>query len=70
MRLISTATTATDYNIIPNKSDTPYKGITISAGLGSSDVHAVMGSTFRLATSRASVYDLVQSAYNAVWGVY
>ena len=61
---------AVDYNIVPNGPGSPYKGITFSAGLGSNDIHASMGSTFRLMSSKASVYDLVDAIRRGLYGGY
>ena len=59
---------AVDYNIIPNGSQQPYGGITISSGIGSSDVHAVMGVTRQLLRSPISVYDIANALHNAIYG--
>ena len=61
---------AVDYNIIPHGNGTPYKGITISAGIGSSDLHASMGSTVRMGSSKVSVYDLAAAIYRGLHGGY
>ena len=58
---------AVDYNIVPNGSDNPYRGFTISSGIGSNDVHGVMGVTTRLFKSRISVYDIAAAVHNALY---
>lgn len=59
---------AVDYNLIPNGSNTPYRGITISNGFGSADVRGAIGVTTRLTRSPFSVYELAEILNNAFWG--
>ena len=61
---------AVDYNIIPNGNGTPYQGITISTGMGSTDLHASMGSTGRIGSSIVSVYDLADVICRGLYGGY
>ena len=59
---------AVDYNIVPNGTDKSYRGITISSGMGTNDLHGVMGTTSRLFKSRISVYDIANAMHNALFG--
>ena len=59
---------AVDYNIVPNGSGTPYKGITFSTGLGSTDGHASMGYTMPLFSSIISVFDVLYAMHNTIYG--
>ena len=60
---------AVDYNIIPNGTNQPYKGITISGGIGTFDLHGVMGITVPLFQCPISVFDVAEAANNAFWGI-
>ena len=59
---------AVDYNIVPNGSSTPYTGITLSTGIGSTDGHASMGYTIPLFSSKISVFDVLYAMHNTIYG--
>ena len=59
---------AVDFNIVPNGSESPYTGWSLSIGKGSTDGHCSMGYTIPLCSSKMSVFDIMFAAYNTQYG--
>lgn len=58
-----------DFNIIPNGTGDPYKGITFSGGLGCGDIHCAVSDTRAITPVPFSVYDLADAMMKGFLGL-